>query len=239
MPKVNNFNLNLCGFLNNTVLLCLVAQWCPRLCNPMNYCPPGSSVHGILQTRTLGWVAMPSSRGSSQPRDWSQVSYIAGRFFTIELPGKPTHYDNLNNTMSWLGEGNGNQLQYSCLENFMDRGAWWATVHGVAQSQIWLKQLSMNACIGEGNDNPLQYSCLENPRDRGAWWAAIYGVAQSRTRLQQLSSSSSMPWLGLPWWLRGKEYAFSAGVAENAHLNSGSGRSPREGNGYPLQYSCL
>ena len=124
MPKVNNFNLNLCGFLNNTVLLCLVAQWCPRLCNPMNYCPPGSSVHGILQTRTLGWVAMPSSRGSSQPRDWSQVSYIAGRFFTIELPGKPTHYDNLNNTMSWLGEGNGNQLQYSCLENFMDRGAW-------------------------------------------------------------------------------------------------------------------
>ena len=46
------------------------------------YCsPPGSSVHGILQTRILEWVAIPFSRGSSQPRDWTQVSCIAGRFF--------------------------------------------------------------------------------------------------------------------------------------------------------------
>ena len=73
------------------------------------------------------------------------------------------------------GEGNGNPLQYSCLENPVDRGAWWAAVHRVAQSRTRLKQLSMHACIGEGNGNPFQYSCLENPRDRGAWWAAIYG----------------------------------------------------------------
>ena len=39
------------------------------LCNPMNHRPPGSCVHGILQARILEWVAMPSSRGSSQPRD--------------------------------------------------------------------------------------------------------------------------------------------------------------------------
>ena len=89
------------------------------------------------------------------------------------------------------GEGNGNPLQCSCLENPRDRGAWWAAIHGVAQSQTQLKWLSMHACIGEGNANPLQYSCLENPRDRGAWWAAIYGVAQSQTRLKRLSSSSS------------------------------------------------
>ena len=89
------------------------------------------------------------------------------------------------------GEGNGNPLQYSCLENPVDRGAWWAAIHRVAQSQTQLKQLSMHACIGEGNGNPNQCSCLENPRDRGAWWAAIYGAAQSRTRLKQLSSSSS------------------------------------------------
>ena len=44
---------------------------------------PGFSVHGILQTRILEWVAVPFSRGSSQPRDWTQVSRIAGRFFTI------------------------------------------------------------------------------------------------------------------------------------------------------------
>ena len=90
-----------------------------------------------------------------------------------------------------IGEGNGNPLQYSCLENSVDRGAWWAAVHGATQSQTRLRRLSMHACIGEGNGNPLQYSCQENPRDGGACWAAIYGVSQSRTRLKQLSSSSS------------------------------------------------
>ena len=69
----------------------------------------------------------------------------------------------------------------------VDRGAWWAAVHRVAQSWTRLKRLSMHAYIGEGNGNPLQYSCLENPRDRRAWWAAVYGVAQSRTRLKRLS----------------------------------------------------
>ena len=53
------------------------------LCYPMNYSPPGSSVHGIFQARTLEWVAIPFSRGSSWPRDGTQVSWIAGEFFTI------------------------------------------------------------------------------------------------------------------------------------------------------------
>ena len=86
---------------------------------------------------------------------------------------------NLPVTPGVSGEGNGNPLQYSCLENPVDR-AWWAAVYGVAQGWTLLKQLCMHACIGEGNGNPLQYSCLENPRDRGAWWAAVHGVAQSR-----------------------------------------------------------
>ena len=43
--------------------------WCPTLCSPMDCSPPGSSVHGLLQARVLEWVAMPSSRGSSQSRD--------------------------------------------------------------------------------------------------------------------------------------------------------------------------
>ena len=88
------------------------------------------------------------------------------------------------------GEENGYPFQYSCLRKSVDRGALWAAMHEVAQSQTWLKLLNMHACIGEGNGNPLQYSCLENPRDRGAWWAAVHGVAQSQTRLHRLSSSS-------------------------------------------------
>ena len=88
------------------------------------------------------------------------------------------------------GEGNGTPLQYSCLENPMDGGAWWAAVHGVATE--WLHFHFSLSCIGERNGNPLQCSCLENPRDGGAWWATTYGVAQSWTRLKRLGSSSSM-----------------------------------------------
>ena len=104
-------------------------------------------------------------------------------------------------------------MQYSCLENPADRGAWWAAVHGVAQSRAWLKQLSMHACIGDGKGNPLQYSCLENPRDGGAWWAAICGVAQSRTWLKWLSSSRNIHW-GMP--LRAEEeHEWKGGIAGN------------------------
>ena len=60
-----------------------VTQLCPTLCHPMDCSPPGSSVHGILQARILEWVAILFSRGSSQPRDQTQVSHIAGGFFTI------------------------------------------------------------------------------------------------------------------------------------------------------------
>ena len=66
-------------------------QSCPALCDPMDW-NPASSVHGILQARILEWVAIPFSRGSSQPRDRTRVScsfYITGRFFTTEPLGKP------------------------------------------------------------------------------------------------------------------------------------------------------
>ena len=59
-----------------------VTQSCPTLCHPMDYRVHGIIVHGILLARILEWVAFPFSRGSSQPRDQTQVSHIAGRFFT-------------------------------------------------------------------------------------------------------------------------------------------------------------
>ena len=92
------------------------------------------------------------------------------------------------------GEGNGSPLQYSCLENPMDGGAWWAAVHGVADGWTRLSDFTFTfhfslSCIGEGNGNPLQCSCLENPRDGGAWWAAVCGITQSRTRLKRFSNA--------------------------------------------------
>ena len=60
-----------------------VAQSCPTLCDPVDCSPPGSSAHGILQARILEWVAISFSRGSSWPRDQTQVSCIAGRHFNL------------------------------------------------------------------------------------------------------------------------------------------------------------
>ena len=118
----------------------LLAQLCPAHCDYRDCSLPGSSVHGILQARILEWNAMPSSRGSSQPREGAQVSHIAGRFFTIwttlvseDFPGgsdrkAPAYNAGDPSSIPGLGrspgEGNGNPLQYSCLENPMDGGTW-------------------------------------------------------------------------------------------------------------------
>ena len=62
----------------------MITQSCPTLCNPC------SSVRGILQARTLEWVAISFSRGSSRLRDWTWVACIAGRFFTDSLLSEPS-----------------------------------------------------------------------------------------------------------------------------------------------------
>ena len=72
------------------ILMCVCAkspQSCLSLCNPTDCDPPGSSVIGTLQARILEWVAVPSSRRSSKPRDRTHVSYIS--CIGIAPPGKP------------------------------------------------------------------------------------------------------------------------------------------------------
>ena len=66
---------------------------CPTLCDPVHSSLPGSSVRGILQVIILEWVAISFSRGSSQPRDWTQVSRIAGRHFNLWAT-RDEHYRN-------------------------------------------------------------------------------------------------------------------------------------------------
>ena len=102
-----------------------------RLSDSMDCSLPGSSVHGIFQARILEWVAISFFRGSSQPRDWPQVSRIVGRRFTIWVTredGKESA-SNAGDLSSISGsgrsprEGNCSSLQYSCLENPMNRVA--------------------------------------------------------------------------------------------------------------------
>ena len=149
-----------------------VAQSCPTLCDPMDCSLPGSSVHGIFQAVVLEWIAISFSKGSSQPRDRTQVSCIVDRHFTVWPTGKSIYFSakmgiimvptsatqvvllgkNLpasagdGRDASLIpgsgrspGGGHGCPLWYSCLENPMDRGAWWATVHRVTKSQAQLK----------------------------------------------------------------------------------------------------
>ena len=88
-----------------------VTQLCSTLCDPMDYSLPVSSVHGIFQAKVLEWVVISFSRESSWPRDWTQVSCIAGRFFIIwatreVLPGTELSHRLILKTIT--GKGNGN-----------------------------------------------------------------------------------------------------------------------------------
>ena len=129
-----------------------VAQLCPILCDPTNCSLAGSSFHGILQARILEWVTIPFSRGSFRPANPTLVSCIGRQIlynlshqasYLAILQSKIKSLNNSNKTL--VGEGNGNPLQCSCLENPRDGGAWWAAVCGVAQSQTRLKRLSSSS----------------------------------------------------------------------------------------------
>ena len=76
VPKSIISSFFMSSIISCTCVCVCYAQPCPTLCNLMDYSPPGSSVHGILQARILQWVPIPFSRGSSQPRDWTQVTQL-------------------------------------------------------------------------------------------------------------------------------------------------------------------
>ena len=73
----------LCVCVSVRVHVCVCTQLYPTLCNIINCSLPVFSVHGIFQARIMVWVAISYSRGSSQPKDQTHLSCIAGRFFTI------------------------------------------------------------------------------------------------------------------------------------------------------------
>jgi len=87
---------------------------------------------------------MPFSRGSSSPMYQTWVSALGGRFFTTIATWEAYIYNfiKLWSLSIKIREGNGTPLQYSCLENPMDRGAWWAAVHGVTEGWTWLSDFT-------------------------------------------------------------------------------------------------
>ena len=79
-------------FFESSEVQVLVAQSCPTLWDPKDYSLPDSSFHRVFWARILEWVAISFSGGSFQPRGWTWVSRIAGRFFPSEPPGKPLQF---------------------------------------------------------------------------------------------------------------------------------------------------
>ena len=102
----------------------LVTRSCLTLCDPMDCSPPGSSVHGDSLGENTGVGAMASSRGSSQPRDQTQVSHISGGFFTMWATREAHEVAQIHHQKGILM-----QLSYQLLS------AWWWT------SQLWIRQL--------------------------------------------------------------------------------------------------
>ncbi|CAI9161698.1 unnamed protein product [Rangifer tarandus platyrhynchus] len=79
---------------------CVCAQFCPTLCDSMDYSPPDSSIHGIFQARILEWVTISSSRGLPNPGIEHTSPELAGLFFTTEPPEKPFNNTSSNNDNS-------------------------------------------------------------------------------------------------------------------------------------------
>ena len=83
-----------------------------------------------------------------------------------------------------LGEGNGTPLQYSCLENLMDEGTWWAAVHGIVKIRTRLSNFTFTFhfhALEKEMATHSSYLAWRILGTRGAWWAAVYGVAESKT----------------------------------------------------------
>ena len=148
------------------------AQLCLILCDPMDY-----TVHGILQARILEWVAFPFSRGSSQPRDRTLVSHIAGGFFTSWATREAQEC--WSGKIQWIFPIQESkwgllycrqilyQLSYQGSPSKMENNVGdLGSVPGLGRSP------------GEGKDYPLQCSGLENSMD-----CIVHRITKSRTQL--------------------------------------------------------
>ena len=115
-----------------------------------------------------------------------------------------------------------------------EKPRWWSgpSFQRVSLSRPWDSVFKLP--FGEGNGNPLRYSCLENPMNGGAWW--LQSMGSLRVGHDWVTSLTLLRQEGLPWWLRGKE---CLPMQEMQVQFLGGEESPREGNGNPLQYSCL
>ena len=143
--SINVFNIN----NQNSVS----SSSCPTLCHPMNCSLPGSSVHRILQARTLEWVAIPFSKGSSWPRDQAQVScvsWIAGRFFTAEPLGMPAPH---------LHEGRSAAMFDWMKSNYFSSHTYFLPMSSTMRNMTLLRVILLFRIISDYSSKPCFHQC--------------------------------------------------------------------------------
>ena len=134
----------------------LVAQSCPILCDFMDYSPPGSSVHGILQARTLEWVAICFSRESSWRRDWTWVSCVVGIFFIVRATKEKNILVPLLSARLCIRHCAKSYTQISCL--FVS----YSYIHHVCMLYLFfLAKFYISTCQQNTNFKNKDYSCLK------------------------------------------------------------------------------
>ena len=143
--------------------------------------------------------------------------------------------------MFFIGEGYGNPLQYSCLENPMDREAWWVAVHGVSKSRTRLSDFTFTFRFHALEKKLATHSCILASRIPGMGEPGglpSIGLHRVRHDWSDLAAAEAA------WFLYGASLV--AQTVKNPPVNAGDsdsfpwpGRSPGEGKGYPLQDFCL
>ena len=163
----------------------------PQTRHPLRYGPkPARYVSSITLNMIFWTIWLPQDYGSLRRRQWHPTPVL--------LPGKSHGQRSLVGCSSWgrkesdtterlqfhfsllcIGEGNGNPLQCSCLENPRDGGAWWATVCGVAQSRTWLKWLSSSSSMALWEERPWLFPLVHSTglvygsQSKSIYWTAV------------------------------------------------------------------
>ena len=178
-----------------------VIQLCPALCDPMD-----DTVHGILQARILEWVALPFSRGSSQPRDWTQVSLIAGGFFNSWATRGAQEY--------WSGEPIPSLVD---LPNpGIQLGSKVSSKYHLNQIWVWLELLGHSEAKAVNLWNHVyiwfQNTMVGQVEDR---WSHSKREKQDRRKEWQVPSKPKTLRLKAPWGLCDSPYSHARNLQEH------------------------
>ena len=207
--------------------VCAHVQSCPALCDPMNCCPPGSSLHGILQARILEWVAISFSRGPCWSRDWTRVSYLS-------CIGRQSLYQLRHLGMMLIG----NKMQF-CVCGHDTCAHTHAHSHTLAHTWEWVVRAVMfhRKLLGGG------FAWTRSGRIKGKPWAGTKWAQKVRWE-QLVGDSIKSAYESQEFWLSPKQGAITDGMWPDQirsvfnRLLSCVVKEGEEGDGTEMRRSC-